>query len=58
MYSGFYGRVRSELKVAVDEVEFWNDLMARGVVSPSHAEGYLSAANNIIATKRFVLGIS
>ena len=53
----FEERTSAELRLALDEVEWWNALLTRGVVSPSHAEGYIRAANHIISTKRFILGL-
>ncbi len=51
----FLERTSAELKLALDEVRFWDDLVARGKVSREHAAGYARAANGIIKTKRFIL---
>jgi hypothetical protein len=53
----FCERNIAELKLAFDEVEWWNDLVARGQVKPQHARGHIEAAKNIIATKRYILNL-
>jgi hypothetical protein len=51
----FYERVAAELRIAIDEVAWWSDLVARERVSPEHARGHIDAAENIIRTKRLIL---
>jgi hypothetical protein len=51
----FVERTSAELKLALDEIRFWDDLVARGKVGREQAKGYVGAANSIIKTKRFIL---
>jgi hypothetical protein len=53
----FLERTSAELKLALDEVGFWDDLVSKGRVNREHAAAYLSAAKNIIKTKRFILSL-
>ena len=53
----FQQRTSAELKLALDEVNWWNERVASGLVKPEHAKGYIDAQRNIIRTKRHVLGI-
>jgi len=48
----------AELKLALDEVKWWNDLVARGRVKAEHASGHIRAARNIITTKRYILNVA
>jgi hypothetical protein len=52
----FRERTTAELKLALDEVKWWNDCVARGSVKSEHAKAYIEAAKRIINTKRHVLG--
>jgi hypothetical protein len=54
----FEERTVAELKLALDEVKWLDDCVARGIMKPEHAKGYLQIENNVIATKRYVLGLS
>ncbi len=54
----FEARTAAELQLAIDETKWLNDCVARGLMKPEHARGYLHVEQNIIATKRFVLGLS
>ena len=58
MLQKFRERIAAELRLAQDELAWWNDLVARGVVKPEHARGYIENENRLIATKRYVLGLS
>jgi len=52
----FHQRTTAELKLAIDEVKWWKDRVASGLVKPEHANRYIEAAKRIINIKRHVLG--
>ena len=52
----FRQRTTAELKLAIDEVQWWRDRVASGLVKPEHAKGYIEAAERIINIKRHMLG--
>ena len=53
----FQQRAIAELKMNLDEVAWWKDCVARGIVKAEHAQTYIDMAQNIIRTKQHVLGI-
>jgi hypothetical protein len=52
----FLERTTAELTLAQNEVKWWNELVAKGVMSREHAEGNIRNEQRIIETKRRVLG--
>jgi hypothetical protein len=52
----FRERATAELTLALNEVKWWKKQVARGLVKPEHAEGYIRKERRIIETKRHVLG--
>jgi hypothetical protein len=49
-------RATAELTLALNEVKWWKEQVARGLVRPEHAEGYIRTERRIIDTKRHILG--
>ena len=56
MLQRFRERAAAELKLALDEVNWWKNQVAKGLVKPEHAEDYIRNEQRIIETKRHVLG--
>jgi hypothetical protein len=54
----FHERTVTELNLSLNEVEWWNDLVRRGIIKAEHAQGYIDTENRIIKIKRDVLGLS
>jgi hypothetical protein len=52
----FQVRATAELKREIDEVEWLEDRVRRGLVKREHVERYIQASKRIIKTKRHVLG--
>ena len=52
----FQERTTAELTLALNEVKWWKKQVARGLVKPEHAEGYIRIERRIIETKCHVLG--
>ena len=52
----FRERATAELKLALDDVKWWRERVASGLVKPDHAKGYIEISKRIIDTKRHVLG--
>jgi hypothetical protein len=52
----FRERATAELMLALNEVKWWRRQIARGLVKPEHAEGYIRNEKRIIETKCHVLG--
>lgn len=52
----FRERATAELTLALNEVKWWKKQVAKGLVKPEHAEGYIRNEQRIIETKRHVLG--
>jgi len=52
----FRQRATAELNLSLNEVGWWKKQVARGLVKPEHAEGYIQAERRIIETKRHILG--
>jgi len=48
----------AQLQFALKDRQEWLDWIARGLVTPEHAEGYIKAADNIIRTKRYISEIA
>jgi predicted ATPase len=53
----FQERAVADLRRELDEVKWWRNTVARKLVKPEHAEGYIQISKRIIKTKRHVLGI-
>ena len=54
----FLERTAAELKLSLDEVEWWKGCVARGLVKPEHARSHIEIEHRIIATKRYILGLT
>ena len=51
----FKERIEASLKFHLDDIEWWNDLVARDVCTPEHARGYVLASQKIVANNRLLL---
>jgi len=54
----FQVRATAELKRELDEDNWWEDRVRRGLVKREHADEYIQASKHIIKTKWHVLGFS
>lgn len=52
----FRERAMVELKFAIDDLRWWKERVASGLVKPDLAKGYIEAAKRVINIKRHVLG--
>ncbi len=52
----FRERATAELNFALDDVRWWRERVASGLVKAEHAKGYIEISERIINTKRHVLG--
>jgi hypothetical protein len=52
----FRERATAELTLALNEVKWWKKQVARGLIKPERAEGYIRNERRIIETKRHALG--
>jgi hypothetical protein len=52
----FQKRSAAQLQFALADIEWWNEQVARGVVKPEDAAGYIRIDWGVVAVKRRVLG--
>lgn len=57
-YEKFKERTAAELKLSLDEVQWWTERVACGLIKAEHAQGYIDLENRIIKIKRDVLRLS
>ncbi len=53
----FEARTNAELHLAMEEIKWLNDCVARGLMKAEHAQGRLATEKYIVATKLRVLGL-
>jgi hypothetical protein len=56
LFRHFEERTTVELRMALDEVKWWNELAAQGLIKPEEAQRHVESARRIIKTKLHVLG--
>lgn len=52
----FEERTSVELRFALDEVKWWNELVAQGLITSEQAKGHIERAKCVINTKLHALG--
>jgi hypothetical protein len=56
MLEDFQKRTAAQLQFALADIEWWNEQVARGVMTPEDAAGYIKIDRGVVAVKRRVLG--
>ena len=51
-------RLEAELRFNLDDRKWWEQRVASGIMSREQAEGYIRAADDIIARKQYLLEIA